>query len=414
MNDTIMVNQTTKNRVWIFYLSSFLNALSSGVVGPLLIVYLLTLNLSTAQVGLLLAIERGATIITEFPTGVFADKYGRRKSLLISFGLLALILTAWFFTKSYLVFIILSFCWGLAYTFQSGAKESFVIDSLNLANDDTSRNKVFSRLAAAGNFGLVIGGLIAAGLTLVSLRSIWLAAAVANGFLFLLFLTATHEIPNSSDTKINRQGTLKGFISSSLQSLRSISASRTISRLMGITIIVGLVMAIYGFSYPILFKTLGLPLYYFGLLGSVAAILGITGALLGEKIVKRAGYRTSLTYLTFILIILFSIFGFTETLGVTILLFATIELTLHGWFPIYNSFLNKFIPNGLRSSLLSINSTLSLLALAGGELMAGALVMIVSPAQLIAWGGILLVIILLLLRNINHSTTTNNTPKATR
>jgi MFS family permease len=153
-----------KGKGMIFYLTSLLNSLANGFIGPLFIVYLLSINFNPAQIGILLATERLTNVIFEFPTGIFADKYGRKKSILLSFLLTSLIFIFWFFSKDFYFLLVLSIFWGIAYTFQSGAKESLMIDSLKLDDNDSLRTKVFSKISIFGQVGFIIGSIIAASL----------------------------------------------------------------------------------------------------------------------------------------------------------------------------------------------------------------------------------------------------------
>jgi len=196
---------------WVFYLSSFISYFYNGIIGPLFVIYLLSINLNAAQIGVILSVQRIATIIFEIPTGVFADRHGRKKSLLISFFLFSLLSLIWFFTQNFYLLICLSVMGGFAYTFQSGAKESLLIDSLNLKDNDIQRNKIFARLSVIGYSGFLLGGLAAAGLAFYFLKSIWLVASFLNLILFLLFLFFVQEKKIRAGL-INKKSRLKEFL----------------------------------------------------------------------------------------------------------------------------------------------------------------------------------------------------------
>jgi len=388
----------------VFYIASVLSSFANGVIGPLFIVYLLSIHLTAAQIGMLLVAERISIIIFEFPTGVFADRYGRKKSLLISFSVIALLLIGWFFVRNFYIFLFLAIVWGIAYTFQSGAKEALIIDSLNLENHDEARNKIFSRLAIYGNAGFLFGGLIATLLAFIRIDLIWPAAGFLNFLLFglyFLFTTETRQIDRGS-RKIRIQ--IREMFVSAMDSIRSIFSRRIISYFLVVTMIFGFATAIYGLAYPIFFKDiLNVPNYYFGFLGALSAFVGILGALLGEKLTKQKGYYFAMSCFPIAIFISYFILGVSSIFWLCVIFFAFIELIINGWFPIYQSFFNKFVPSKIRSSILSANSTASLLSIAAGEALAGFLLMVIHPGNLIAWSGLLFIFIPFILVFIKRS-----------
>ena len=402
-------NTSNKLTVRIFYAASFVNSLASGVTGPLMVIYLLFVRLTPAQIGILLAAGRLAMIIFEFPTGVFADRYGKRKSLLISFALSSALFLGWFASSSFFQFFILSILSGLAYTFQSGAKESLMIDVLQLADKDNLRNRVFVRTGSWGNAGFVIGGILAALLSFFALRSIWLAAAVCNVVLFLLFLLGVRKnAPLGLNTEPlqpyglwRKEAATSGiscFFTISKDAIWSLFSSGPLLRLLGVAVFFSFATAIYGLAYPVYFKQiLNLPDYMFGVLGSVSAIVGIAGMFMGEKICAHRGPLFALRMFVFSLSLSFVALGFFRVVSVTIFVFVIIEALIHGWYPMYQSFFNKFVASDVRTSIISLQSVVSLMAIAGGELAAGVLISAAPPPIVIEYSSLLLLITLLLL-----------------
>lgn len=386
-----------KNSKLLFYSTSFFNWFSLGIISPLFIIYLLSINFNPAQIGILFAVERIAAIIFDIPTGAFADKYGRKNSLLVCFSLTAFILLGWFLTTSFFILLVLSILWGFASTFQSGAEESLMIDTLNLEKDDKKRNKVFSKISIFSNFGFLCGALLATLLAFYYINLMWLASSFFYVIVFILYFFFSQEKYqknkiSTSEHKIKKiLKTIKNNIIFSFK-------SSVVYFCFGITLIFGLVFAVYGISYPILFKEIfKMPDYYFGLIGILSAIVGIAGSFLGEKITNKKGYYYSINLFTVMLFILFFVFGLLKTFWFVLISFIMIELTKNGWFPVYQSFLNKFIPTKIRAGILSINSTISSLALAIGELLTGFLLLYIHTEKLIILSGFLFLFVPLFL-----------------
>jgi len=401
--NTPYVFYTNINKPWIFYFSTFISYLYNGIIGPLFVAYLLSINFNAAQIGILLATQRVSIILFEIPTGVLADKYGRKKSVLASFTLMAILLFVWFLSQDFTVLLLVSIGSGLAFTLQSGAKESLMIDSLNLSHDDSKRNRVFARLSIFGNLGFILGGLLSMVLVFYFIKSIWLAASFFNVLLFVLYLFFVKEVQIKTDI-IRIENRFTELLKTTKENFIVIFKSRPIFLLLSIGFIFSLITAVYSLSYPILFKeTFNIPNYYFGFLGALSGIVGIAGAWLGQKLSQKKGYYFTLGFFSIILMASFILLGFSQTVLLLVAVFAMIEFGRDGWFPIYQSFLNKFIPTKVRAGVLSINSTTGILAIAAGELLAGFLLITIFSGKLIIASGLLFVIIPFLLLNIRKS-----------
>lgn len=390
----------TINKAWIFYITSFTSYLYNGIIGPLFIVYLLSIHINPAQIGLLLGVERLSIIIFEFPTGIFADKYGQKKSLLISFFLLSGLFLAIFFSNNFYSLLALSVLWGIAYTFQSGAKESLMIDNLDLKENDERRNYVFTRISIFGNVGFFLGGIIAAVLAFYYLRSIWLIASFFNLILFFLYFFFVKE-SLLRENLILAKSSITKIISTAKDNLKFVFSDKIIFLFIAIAVFFGLAISIYGLAYPIFLKnSMNIPNYYFGFLGSLSALVGILGALLGERLTKKKGYYFTTSFFVLSLFVLFIIFGLTNIFWLALIIFVSIEFAINGWYPIFQSFFNKFIPSKMRSSVLSISSTVSLIAIALGEILAGVIIIKITASLLIAFTGVIFIFIVFLLFGI--------------
>ena len=71
-----------RKQLWILYLSDIF--LSISFYGPILILFLQSKGLSFQDIGFLSVAIYSTSFLLEYPTGIFADKYGRKLSLLIS------------------------------------------------------------------------------------------------------------------------------------------------------------------------------------------------------------------------------------------------------------------------------------------------------------------------------------------
>ena len=131
-------------------------------------VYLVrTLHLSPLELVLMGTAMEGAVFLFEVPTGVVADTYSRKLSLIVGYlGMgtawlaVALVSTPW-------IVIVLWALWGIAYTFTSGAEEAWLADEAG-----TERaSGIFLRAARFGQAGAVVGLLLQVAVGVASLRA---------------------------------------------------------------------------------------------------------------------------------------------------------------------------------------------------------------------------------------------------
>jgi DHA3 family tetracycline resistance protein-like MFS transporter len=131
-------------------------------------VYLVrTLHLSPLQLVLMGTAMEGAVFLFEVPTGVVADTYSRRLSLIVGYLGMG---TAWLvvgFASTPWVVIVLWALWGIAYTFTSGAEEAWLADEAGAER----AGRIFLRAARYGQAGAVVGLLLQVAVGVESLRA---------------------------------------------------------------------------------------------------------------------------------------------------------------------------------------------------------------------------------------------------
>lgn len=378
---------TTSRRPWtVFRLLTLINSLFVGITGPLEVVFFLSIGFSSAQIGALFAVQALGTLLSDIPTGAFADRYGRKKSLIISFSLLTLVFLVWAFAKTFPTFMILSLVWGVGFGFQNGAKTALLMDHLALSGTDDRRTRAFARLAVYGNIGLILGGLVAAAIASHSLRWIWAAAAMLQAVLAVISWIG---LRNDSTTPTAPGRVLRSIYTDALHGIRSYFTVMPFPLLLLLESVTTFILSAYVIVIPIYLRlTWHVTNAQFGILGSLAAAIGIVGALLGERVYRRLGFQITTILFALVLMVLFFGLAVSQAQVLVILLYLLIQLILFAWDPIEQSLVNRYLPNDTRTVMLSISSSTNLVLHSLVQGAVGLLLITFRPPTLIMSLGI--------------------------
>src|SRR6266513_1151889 len=155
----------------VYFGLSFVLRMPTWVV---MAVYLVQeLHFSPLQLVLMGTAMEAAVFLFEVPTGVVADQYSRRLSLIVGdLGLGVTLMLVGFFPQP-CVIIFLWALWGFSYTFTSGAFQAWITDEVGLEKV----GGIFLKGARIRYVGAVVGLVGLVGIGVLSLR----AAVIAGG-----------------------------------------------------------------------------------------------------------------------------------------------------------------------------------------------------------------------------------------
>ena len=144
---------------WIYFFKSLF------FFSPILTLFYFSRSLDTFQIVSLEAVLIIAVLFSEVPTGIIADKIGRKFSL--SFLIFLLIIgNIWtVFAHSYFEFIIIQVIFGIGIAFGSGAIEALVYDSLKSQKRENEMSKIWGSINSysliASVIAVIVGGYLA-------------------------------------------------------------------------------------------------------------------------------------------------------------------------------------------------------------------------------------------------------------
>ncbi len=158
-----MTHDDFESNIWKTYLAKFIG--SFELAGAIFILFLLSNSLTMGQVMILQSIFTVLIVLFEVPSGVFADLFGLKRSLVLAEVCAASGFIIYGFSHSFHQFLIAEVMIALGFAFGSGADSAFIYDSLKEMKKERKYKKVMGRVYSIVTLSLgisaFVGGLIA-------------------------------------------------------------------------------------------------------------------------------------------------------------------------------------------------------------------------------------------------------------
>jgi len=333
------------------------------------------------------------TLIFEIPTGLVADVYSRRLSVIIGFAVMGIggIIQGIF--QVYVVFLFTEVVWGIGFTFISGARDAWIAEEIG----EKRVADAYMRGSQVGQIAFLIGipistalGTIALNIPIILAGILFLLLAV-----FLILVMPEQGFQRSSQEERESWGTM---FSTFKESARLVRGRTVLTAILIISAVWGLsssgfdnlwtVFMLENLTFPA-WRSLE-PVIWFGLINAVATILG----LLGTEVVRRkvdinsqtVNVRT-LMFLTFVTAICMVIFGLAGNfwLAVTVYCLSMTFRTICD--PIFRTWINQNIESKVRATVMSMDSqAFSLGQMIGGSAIGAIGSAISLPVALVTTG----------------------------
>jgi MFS transporter, DHA3 family, tetracycline resistance protein len=356
----------------VYYGLSFGSRLPTWVV---MAVYLVNeLHLSPLQLVLLGTAMEGAVFLCEVPTGVVADTYSRRLSLIIGYlGMGAAWLVVGLVSEPWLI-IALWAVWGLAYTFTSGAEQAWIADEVGVENI----GGIFLRAARFGQAGAVVGLALQVAVGTLSLRA---GVILGGAFTIACGLACVAFVPETGfrrRPRTERGSALAEMRSTAAAGARYAWAAPVILLLVGVELFMGMSSEAFDRLKEAHFlRDVGLPavgdldpVVWFGIFWLAVMILGFSAIGRLIKHAERSGreavtrFLFGFTLLELAAMLVFALTGSTWV-AIAALLGVFFARDLAG--PLYDTWLNEQITDSsVRATVLSISGQANAIGQAGG------------------------------------------------
>src|SRR6056297_933938 len=129
---------------------------------PFLILFFRDVGLSFFQIGILFTIREAVTNITEIPTGILADSFGRRITMVFSMFAYICSFAIFFFLNTYPWFIVAMSFFGLGESLRSGTHKSLILSYLRMNQWEKTKVEYYGLTRSYSQMGSAVNSLIAA------------------------------------------------------------------------------------------------------------------------------------------------------------------------------------------------------------------------------------------------------------
>jgi MFS family permease len=329
-----------------YYLGTVFNAIFFLFTAILFIFYT-SIGLTLSEIGIIAAFISVVIILFEIPSGICADKMGRKYTLALNaiFGIIFASLL--FFADSLIWVLIATFFLGLKKSFFSGAGTSFIYDTHKELKKEKNFKEFMGKNFAFELYTTAIFFILAGFLAEISFQLIFIIAVVAE-FIYLIIIASFEE------PFYNKRSKSKSHLLESIKEARS--KPKVVAILFYSFIIGGVVVSIYHF-HQIFAKDAGFSIFMISVLFALLYVAaGISSQFL-SKIEKRVPLRISLFSIPIMLGLIYIVMGFFNSYFIVWLVL--FEAVIMGYFfPLDQDLQNKFISSKRRATILSLLSFL--------------------------------------------------------
>ena len=272
-----------RNPVLIFLLLSAGQALCFSLIFTVNMVYQVTVvGLSPLQLVLVGTVLEATCFLFEVPTGIVADVYSRRLSILIGIALIGCGFTLEGSIPAFWAVIGAQVLWGIGYTFTSGATEAWITDEIG----EEAVGPVFLRGGQMWLIGGLAGTLFSVALGLVTIQLPMILAGIGM-FVLAIGLYAIMPERHMHVTPREERSTFTHAMSIARDGFQLARNRPVVKVIIVISLIVGLASEAFDrlntasvidrFDFPTVFGS-DSPVLWFGISGVVSTVLGLAAS----------------------------------------------------------------------------------------------------------------------------------------
>ena len=374
-----MVNKLSAYKTYLLF--SAITAMCFSLVATVMIVYHIeTVHLNPLQLILVGTTLEVACFIFEIPTGIVADVYSRKLSIVIGGVLTGVGFILEGSISSFIFVLVAQIVWGLGSTFISGSLEAWIAEE----EKNKDLDEIYIKGAQAGQIGAFIGIVLSTVIANFSVR----LPIIVSGVLFIilaLFLWLYMPENNFKPSAPGDLNTFKKMVYTFKSGLKFVKSKSIIMILLAVTLFYGLSSEGYDrLSNAHFLQDTTLPklgnlssVTWFGIFGILGMILSFIVMHFMAKNLKNEDNRKNGKLLLCINILYISsmlIFALTRNFSLMLIAYLATNTFRIINKPIFSAWLNGHIDDNSRATVLSINGQMNSL----GQILGGPIIGIIA------------------------------------
>ena len=336
------------------------------------ILFLVDKGISYTEIGLLYAIREIFINIFEIPSGIIADAFGRKYSLMFSFIAYIISFIIFYLAKSFWIFAFAFILYGVGEAFRSGTHKGMIMDYLKLNNWSNQKIDYYGHTRACSQKGSALSSLIAGILVFFSgsYQNIFLFSIIPYLINLILIWSYPEELNKSSVLKSSsKKSSVKLTFNSFLKIIKQPNVLKIIN---ASAVHSAYLKAVKDYIQPLMVNiALIIPFLtdidvnkknglIIGVLYFAIYLLTSKASQFASKAVDKK--RNSISYITlisgFTLGILSGVFFYYNLWILSFIAFVGIYLIENLRKPILTGFISDNVPNEILTSVMSVQSQL--------------------------------------------------------
>ena len=345
-----------------------------------------------------------SVLLFEVPTGVVADVYSRRLSILIGFGLIGLGFLLEGLLPFFPTILLAQVIWGLGYTFTSGATQAWLSDEIG----EERANRAFlcaNKFSLAGSLAGMLAAILVGSRKIASPILVSGALMVLLAGLLALYMPETGFHPAPAKERNSFQRLFQTF----RLGLQAVRRRPRLLTILGMGLFYGLysegfdrlwVKHLLGrFTLPVLFGQTDIA--FFGLLDAASVLLSIATMTLVQKhldVSKSHLIGRLMFAITIGISAALVLFAWSPLLGLTLAVYLIISALRNLVDPLTTAWVNQHLDSNVRATVLSMTGQVDAVGQVAGGPLIGLVANLVSVPAAISFSGLLLTPALPLIR----------------
>ena len=220
---------------------------------PFLILFFLEKGLTFLQIGTLYSIREILINILEIPSGVIADSFGRKKSLIVSFIFYIISFIIFFSSVKYSIFILAMLFYAIGDAFRTGTHKAMIFEYLKIKAWGNQRTHYYGHTRSWSQMGSAISSLLAASIVFISgnYESIFIFSIIPY-LIDLILISSYPSYLDGSNKKLDPALVKKKLIETAKNFIFSFKNITTIKAISNMSVHSGLHKVIKDYLQPVI------------------------------------------------------------------------------------------------------------------------------------------------------------------